>query len=430
MDVRVRGRLSAGLLPSPSITVEDGHILDTLGVDVASARRIRCWFRLLPLLRGELRPGRIELTQPQLSLDRDAEGRLNAARLERAVALLGALSGTSFKLSDGSLRYTDRRSGEEIELTDCDLDVSRLRLEGGTRQPPKILALNSRFTCGEIRTRRLVATALKVSVVGRDGVFQFEPVTMAIFGGQATASLRADVSGAIPSCEVRCSLPRFRIEQFLLLLSPNKGAEGTMDFATTLSMHGSSWSQMIQSAAGEISLRGEHLTLVGTDLDLALSRFESSQNFSLVDVGGVLLAGPLGLAVTKGYNFVNLFRGTGGNSRIGNFVSEWKVEHGVAQAKDVALATTKNRIALQGGLDLANDRFADVTVAVINAEGCATVRQEIRGTLGRPIVAKPQMFGSITGPAVNLYKLTRGVFPQGPCDVFYAGSVAPPEAAR
>jgi hypothetical protein len=423
--------VAAGLLPSPSITVEDGHVLDTLGMDVASVRRTRCWFRLLPLLRGELRVSRVELTQPRLSIERDAEGGLNVERMKRAAALIGALQGASIKLSDGSLHYTDRRSGDALELTNCDLDVNGLRLAGGTTsQPPKLLALKARLTCAEIRTRHLFATALKVSVVGRDGRFRIEPVTMAVFGGKATASLRADLSGAIPSCEVRCSLPRFRIEEFLLLLSPNKGAEGTMDFTTTLSMHGSSWSQMMQSAAGEISLRGEHLTLVGTDLDLALSRFESSQNFSLVDVGGVLLAGPLGLAVTKGYNFANLFRGTGGNSRIGNFVSEWKVERGVAQAKDVALATTKNRIALQGGLDLANERFADVTVAVINAEGCATVRQEIRGSLGQPIVAKPEILSSIAGPAVNLYKQTRGIFPSGPCRIFYAGSVAPPKGAR
>jgi uncharacterized protein involved in outer membrane biogenesis len=87
MDVRIGGRLSAGLLPSPSITVEDGHVLDTLGMDVASVRRTRCWFRLLPLLRGELRVSRVELTQPRLSIERDAEGGLNVERMSEHQAL-------------------------------------------------------------------------------------------------------------------------------------------------------------------------------------------------------------------------------------------------------------------------------------------------------------------------------------------------------
>jgi AsmA protein len=249
---------------------------------------------------------------------------------------------------------------------------------------------------------------------------------MSIFGGQVAGDLHADLSGPVPLCRIRCSLPHFRIEEFLKTLSPEKAAEGAMDFSASLSMQGNSTSQMVQTAAGEVSLRGENLTLVGNDLDRRLSRFESSQNFNLVDVGAVFFAGPLGLAVTKGYNFASLFRGSGGSSRIGTLVSDWSLERGVARAKDVALATAKNRIALQGGLDFVNGRFADVTVAVIDARGCARVRQVIRGSFGKPVVEKPRILRSLAGPVLKLYTRTRGLFPAGPCEVFYSGSVAAP----
>jgi AsmA protein len=249
---------------------------------------------------------------------------------------------------------------------------------------------------------------------------------MRIFGGQGTGSIRVDVSGPVPACQIGCSLPRFRIEEFFKTLSPQKAAEGAMDFSASLSMQGKTGSQLVQTAAGEISLRGENLTLVGNDLDLVLSRFESSQSFNLVDVGAVFFAGPLGLGVTKGYNFASLFRGSGGNSSIGTLVSDWRVERGVAQTKDVAMATTRNRIALQGGLDFVNRRFADVTVAVIDAGGCARVRQTIRGSFGKPAVEKPRVLTSLAGPALKLYRQTRGLFPAGPCEIFYSGSVAPP----
>ena len=175
-----------------------------------------------------------------------------------------------------------------------------------------------------------------------------------------------------------------------------------------------------------MSLRSEHLTLVGNDLDREISRFKSSQNFNLVDVGAVFFAGPLGLAVTRGYAFASLFRGSGGNSSIETLVSDWRVERGVAQAKDVALATSENRIALQGGLDFVNGRFADVTVAVIDAGGCAKVRQAIRGSFGKPTVEKPRVLTSLAGPVLKLYRQTRGLFPAKPCEVFYSGSVAAP----
>ena len=148
---------------------------------------------------------------------------------------------------------------------------------------------------------------------------------------------------------------------------------------------------------------------------------------TIVDVGAVFFAGPLGLAVTKGFNFANLFTRKGGSSRIGTFVSGWKVDRGVAQAKDVALATNKNRIALKGGLDFVNDEFDDVIVAVIDARGCATVRQKIGGPFQKPVVEKPNVLKSVAGPAVKLLKQTRALMRGRSCDVFYAGSVAPPQ---
>ena len=132
------------------------------------------------------------------------------------------------------------------------------------------------------------------------------------------------------------------------------------------------------------------------------------------------------MAVTKGYNFASLFEGSGGRSRIRTLVSDWSVERGVARAKDVALATSENRIALQGRLDFVNQRFADVTVAVIDATGCARALQAIHGSFAKPMVEKPRVLMSLAGPWIKLYKRVRGLFPAGPCEVFYSGSVAPP----
>ena len=428
MDVRIDGRLGMGLFPSFHVTVEDGRILGERGVAIATVKRASFSIDLLPLLHGELRLLRAELRHPELSIEVDSEGKSNVERLAKAVALLGALDGGRVSLSDGILRYADKRSGETLEATGLELNVSRMRFAGGKRsQPGKHLLLKAELACGEVRAIDYAVSNLKISVDGKDGVFKLEPITMAVFGGQMAAVMRADLSGPVPACQLRCSLPQFRIEEFLKALSPKKAAEGAMDFSASLSMEGSTMGQLVQTATGEISLRGRDLTLVDDDLDLTLSRFKASQNFNLVDVGAVFLAGPLGVAVTKGYNFATLFRGSGGNSRIGTLVSEWKVEHGVAQARDVALATNKNRIALQGGLDFVNERFADVTVAVIDAKGCATVRQVISGSFANPVVEKPHFLESLAGPVLRLYKETKALFPGGPCESFYSGSVAPPQ---
>jgi AsmA protein len=235
-----------------------------------------------------------------------------------------------------------------------------------------------------------------------------------------------DVSGSVPSYQIHGSLLHFRIEEFLKTLSPKKAAEGSMDFSSSLSTRGKTANEMKRNANGEFSLRGENLTLDGVDLDRTFSRYEASQNFNLVDVGAFFIAGPFGPLITKGYNFGSLFVGSGGSSRIRMLVSDWKVERGIAQAKDVAMATNENRIALVGSLDFANERFNDVTVAVVDGKGCAKVRQKIRGSFRKPEVEKVSVLETAAGPMLTLLKQAGKVF-GGPCEVFYAGSVVPPK---
>jgi AsmA protein len=415
-----------GFFPGFHVTMEDGLILDAHGTTVASARKTRLWIELLPLFRREIRLTRIELTQPMLSIERDPGGGFNVKRLNVA-ALLGAVNGGSLSLSHGTLLYADKGGGKGLEITDYNVVVSRIRLaRAGTPQALEGLSFEVNLTCGEIRTKNLCLSSLKASIEGKNGVFDVEPFTMRSFGGRAVGSLRADLSGPTPLYQVHCSLPGFRVEEFLKVLSPQRAVEGAMDFTASLSMRGRTGDQLVQSAAGEISMRGRHLTLVGNDLDGALARFDSSQSFNLVDLGAVFLAGPVGLAVTRGYKFAGLFRGSGGSTSIETLVSDWRVERGVAQATDVALATPKNRIALQGGLDFVNERFADVTMAAVDADGCARLRQRLRGPFAAPVVENPSTLKSLAEPMLNLYRRTRRIFPTGPCEVFYAGSVAAP----
>jgi AsmA protein len=299
---------------------------------------------------------------------------------------------------------------------------------GGDGKPGILRRISFSGTAGvgEVRVAGLVVTNLTSTVSGKDGVLDLNPVTMLLFGGQGSGSLRADLSDPVPRYRVRYSLSRFRIDEFLKALSPKKAAEGRMDLTATLSMRGKSAIEMKRTADGEVSLRGADLTLDGVDLDRVFKRYEASQNFNLVDVGAFFIAGPFAPLITKGYNFATLFRGSGGSSRIRMLVSDWKVERGIARAKDVAMATNEHRVALKGSLDYPNERFDDVTMAVVDGKGCVTVRQRIRGSFRDPEVEKVNVLRSVAGPVLKVLKRAEKLL-GGKCEVFYTGSVAPPK---
>jgi hypothetical protein len=63
-------------------------------------------------------------------------------------------------------------------------------------------------------------------------------------------------------------------------------------------------------------------------------------------------------------------------------------------------------------------------VAVIDAKGCARVQQKVHGPFMNPVVEKPSVLGTLTGPTRTLLRQARSLL-GGKCTVFYAGSVAP-----
>ena len=427
MNVAIEGGLRIGIIPGLHATLENVRIRNR-GIEIAFIEEAELAIELLPLLRQELRYGSITLNRARISIERDRDGSYNYQTLPEAQRTFHALDLPQLSLPELIVVYLDRQSGTGFEARNCNGELTDMRHPGGAPFLMR-LSLSGQFACSEVRGKETKVSDLKFSLEATDGVFDFKPVTMRVFGGQGSGSMRMNRSAAVPVLHVSYSLSKFRIEEFLKRLPPGRSVSGVMDFSTNLSMRGRTRVELRQSANGEMSLSGMNLTLAGVDLDKQLSKYESSQNFNLFDMTAIVFAGPIGLAVTKGYEFSSLVQPSDGNSQIGTVVAKWKVEKGVAHARDVAMATSENRLALQGGLDFVNDEFDEVFVVLIDSNGCAKVRQKIHGPFSKPVVEKPSVLTSLAGPVLNLLRKARGLLPGTgeKCEVFYSGSVAPPK---
>lgn len=426
MDVHIEGEVGLGFFPGLNLTLENVRILKQ-EAEIAAIKEVKAGMGLIPLLKKDIRLRKVALIQPQIYIERDMDGVFNFEKPDRFDGILPDLELAKVTLSAATLHFKDRRSQVEFAVQDCRLEFDHLRRSSGPRSDlMKNLSFMAELACGEFSANDVTATDLTLSAQGKNGIIDVDPIRMDLLGAQGSGRLHGDFAGDTPLYSVRYSLPQFQIEAFFKTLSAEKVAEGLLDFSANLSLKGKTWTQMKQTASGQITLEGKNLILTTIDLDGVFSRYESSQNFNLIDVGAFFFAGPLGLAVTKGYGFARILQGTGGRSDIRTLVSEWHIEGGMAKAADVALATNQNRVALQGELDFVNLQFNDVTVALIDANGCAMVQQKIRGSFGAPVVEQPSFLKTLAGPAIELFEKARSLFPGGECEAFYIGSVAAP----
>jgi uncharacterized protein involved in outer membrane biogenesis len=411
MDVKIGGALTMRYFPSVAMTLEDVRV-GSRGTDVASAGQARLGIQLISLLRRQVRISSIELKHVTLTIERGRDGKISFGAASSGTAAIPDIESTDVTLTDLTFVYANRQAAGRLD------DLM------------KNLSMSAKVTCGQVTTRDLPMTDVEFTAESSKGVLETKNAILRAFGGHGNATVRADFTGSVPAYRVHGELSKFRLAEFRKNFSPKKIGDGPLDFSTDLSMTGSDADAMTRSSSGTASLHGTGLTLDVGDLDDELAHYKATQRFSLVDLGAVLLAGPIGLAVSKGLDYAKVMHDSAGSSQIQTFISEWQVERGVAQARDVALSTKANRIALKGSLDFVNHSFEDVTLAALNKEGCATLLQKVHGSFSQPQVDKPNVVIAIAGPAMHLINKAKHMVGAGQhCEVFYAGSLPPPQGA-
>ncbi len=333
--------------------------------------------------------------------------------------------------SGGNLVYSAEKSSGTVTAENVDLALKRFSYGGRGGVAAKISFSGGEVKCSTLAFAGAVSTGVASGVAAVKGVYRFSPLRLKMFGGEGSGSLKADLAVSPPRYALAYTLRRFRIGGFLAAFSGGKAGPGNIrglaELELNVNARGNGPAELAHTLAGRVALSGKRMVLPGMDVDEVITKYVRSQNFNLLDVGAFLLAGPLGPAVTKSYNFADAGLSRGRNGVIQRLASVWKVRDGTAAAEDVALATGKYRIAMKGGLDLADGHFDGVTVAVLDKKGCAAYTQKIQGTFGHPEIGKITMLASLAGPVLGVLETVQKLNPFQQCEVFYSGTVPQPE---
>jgi len=430
MEVRIDGPVRISLWPGSVLRLKDVKIRNG-DREWFSAPSVKIRVLTMPLLRGQIYVESIDVMEPKLQLERDLDGGYNFIpdqRTDDSGQARQPFEVIDFKARDMNLTFEDQALGDQIIGQSCDWTGQDLKWRPADSQS---LARNlpdfqgflncAKFTYGSLEVKQLQAR-----VAAQDRRLMISPVNGRLFDGQLTAELASDFSGSLPAHSFELELTDFLVERFMETFQQERGVQGSLIFKAQLSFSGTMLSEMLSSLDGRSELVGAGLVLHGMDVDKQLARYGSTQRFNLADAAAIFVAGPVGLIFTRGYGYASLFADTGEQTPIQELVSIWDVEKGIARARDVALSTAENRLALAGSLDFVNSEFRDLRVAAIDVQGCAIVEQRIQGKFNDPQIEEPNFLVTLVGPIVDIFKRGIGLFTDTRCEPFYAGRVKAP----
>jgi hypothetical protein len=327
-------------------------------------------------------------------------------------------------LSFGAIVYTDKQTGEKTELKEVRLGVQGLTSADSSRGIVQDISFTGNLECKEVRKGKIQIGNIKSPVTVAHGVARLAPLALDIFGAPAVGDASMDTTVSDFVYKINVKVAKLDVANLEETFRTKRIIGGKADLHASLMMKERKNQFLLSSMSGSVSLRSDNLVTYTMDLDKILTSYESSQEFNLVDLGAFFIAGPLSTLAVRGYRSGDLFNQTrGGQGTITQFISHWQIKDGVAEATDCALSTKHNRVALKGKLDLVNKRYKNVTVALLDNEGCAKFNQSISGSFIHPRIGSLSVVNSLSGPIVNLFSKAKRFIQGGKCEVFYSGAV-------
>jgi hypothetical protein len=425
LEVNIGGPVRLAVWPTPNISAAEIE-LEVDGTPVARFDAARLDIALLPLFTGNLRIRHLQVDGADITLHRNGPVRLNFQRREQGEAQAAEMPATSF--SDVSISYVDEAGEARMRASGCGGRLPNVAIAGDAGQEALLgrLHIEGTLRCAVIEAQELRFSDVESELSAREGRLRLQPIALRLFDGAGSGEVEGDFSDDLPRWSLRLVLGDYAVEQFLQALEPEARAEGRMDFRAELSASGSDRVALERSLEGRISMSGGPLTLYGGDLDRRLEDYEATRRFGLMDAGALFFAGPAGLVVTRGHEFVQLLRRDDGKTEFREVRSEWALSEGVAEPADVAVATARNRLAARGRIDYAGRRFDEFTVILLDREGCAVMEQSVYGSFEDPQIEEPGAIELILGPLIDLVERGLAELVDEDCEVVYDGAVTHP----
>jgi AsmA protein len=399
----------------------------------------------MPFLKQEIKVDYIVLDGLDVQIEKDKAGKFNfevakkevqeptkqVADTQKEPSSIPLVNISKVLLKNSHVSFVDKQNDTKAELKDIDVAINDIAYDS-TKKDLKAVSFDADVTVPTISYQKYDIKDLHVKLSLHDAVADMTSMTYSIFGSNASGKARLDLSKTMPQVSLFQNIPDLKLQNFSKEILEKELLEGVLNFNLSLFATLDTPQNTKKSLNADILFSGKDIGIIGYDLDKIIGGYDKSQGIDVVDIGSFLVAGPVGFALSKSSDGASAYAGLQeGKTLLKDLHVKIKVADTKANLEDVALATGKNRVALQGALDIVNETFLDVKVGILDAKNCAKYSQSIEGTFTKPKVKIDEgTLNTVINMATSLFskskKLAGFTNENQECEVFYRGVVKQP----
>ncbi|MEZ4819470.1 MAG: AsmA-like C-terminal region-containing protein [Bdellovibrionota bacterium] len=268
--------------------------------------------------------------------------------------------------------------------------------------------------------------SFSTSMTLRNSALEVNKISCNVFDQAFDASFSAQISDTLHDIAFAFSLAKFDLTQ----LTPYLHEDFAYPLLGAFSVRGSGFLpdlDELENITGMFELKAHDIEIQNINANALIESYIDSNKASLLDAAGFLTLGPIGLLASQGMKVSQSIPGMmGGKTNVQNIHIDIQAKESKMHMQDVAIATSKHRIAAKGSIDLKKQTFEDMRIGFLNRKGCADLVQKVEGPISKPeFGVGKSVLKTLTAPVTSVGKKI-GDIATGGCKVFYEGIVEHP----
>ncbi len=446
-ELKINGKIGLSLSPF-GISINDIAIKNPKGFsgeNMFTMKKAAVSLQLKPLLNKQVKVNYIKLMDINLLIEKNKKGLLNLSSSQTKKKKIEKKEESKKKenvklpmvnvgkvlVENVNILYNDLKTKTKAKINGLNLTVNDISLSQ-KKDILDALSLKGLLTIQSIKYDRYLLKDISSKFKYKDKIATIDPMSLTTFNSKAVGKLIYNMQHKKPKIFIKEHIAKFDLKEISKEFIKYKKISlmGYVKTDLKLSMIGSDPKEIKRSLTGNIYVEGNNFGVKGVDLNQILGSYDKMKSLNTKDVGAFLLAGPVGLALSKGSDAGSAIAGIGEGktTAIKKLVINTPIKRGIVTLKDVALSTGKYRVAAKGKLDIYRERFLNLEVAFLDKRGCAKISQKIGGTFKKPKINTSKLTANaVTGVVTSLLGTFGKIAPtktkSSKCKVFYHGVV-------